>query len=192
MKTKPAVISFRSFGSGPQRKAIATMSRNNTDPITAPVIVSPRRCEPDQRLADDHAGESPDNHSDAHLDISEALVLRQQRTRKGDEPVGQSDPEHGHVSITDSQGADHLVVVTCATHGRPQVCAKEDVQHSCGSEGGEEAAARTDASRALTSQPHRNTLSVPLDFIPDPLALDFSGVILCALHPLPLGGGSRK
>ena len=46
MKTKTAVISFRSFGFSPQRKAMATIRRNNTDPMTAPQIVNPKSLDP--------------------------------------------------------------------------------------------------------------------------------------------------
>src|SRR5262249_59168399 len=39
--TKPAVTSLRSFGSSPQRRASATISRNRSEPRTAPEIESP-------------------------------------------------------------------------------------------------------------------------------------------------------
>jgi len=38
--TKAAVISLRSFGFSPHLRAIATSSRNSTDPITVPAISS--------------------------------------------------------------------------------------------------------------------------------------------------------
>src|SRR5438445_167665 len=44
--TNAAVISFRSFGFSPARRAVATSSRNRTEPITAPAMTSPICCVP--------------------------------------------------------------------------------------------------------------------------------------------------
>src|ERR1044071_5370872 len=43
---------------------------------------------PNQSFADDDARESPDHHADPHLDIGKSLVLRQQRPRQRNQPVG--------------------------------------------------------------------------------------------------------
>src|ERR1051325_7540808 len=57
---------------------------------------------PDERAADDHAGQPPDDHADAHLHVGEALVLREERAGERDEAVGDAEAEDGHVLDVDA------------------------------------------------------------------------------------------
>ena len=129
--TNTAVISFRSFGLRPPRSAIATSSRNSTEPMTAPVMTQPESRVADQRLADDDAGQSPHHHADAHLHVGEALILRQQRAGERDQAVRQRQAEHDHVVDVDAERADHLRVVAGGLHGGAEVGAEEQIEDAC-------------------------------------------------------------
>ena len=152
--TKTAVTSFRSFGLRPPRSAMATSRRKSTEPITAPVMIKPELPHADQRLADDDARQAPDDHADAHLDVGEALILREQRARQRDQAVRQRQAEHDHVLDVHAERADHLRVVAGGLHRRAEVRAEEHVdQQRPTTATTTSASSSIAASRSATSQP---------------------------------------
>src|SRR5271165_1392153 len=118
-KTNAAVVSFKSFGFRPQRSAIATSRRNNTDPISAPATTRPSLCAPTRASPMITLASPPHHDADSHLHIGEALVLRQQRAGDGHQSVRKRQAEHQHMAVIDPGGANHLRVVAGAAHGRP-------------------------------------------------------------------------
>ena len=157
--TKAAVISFRSFGSRPQRSARATISRNSSEPMTAPQIDRPEPAGADQGLAQDHARQAPDDHADAHLNVGEPLVLREDRARERDQGVGHHQAERDHPAHVDAQGPDHPRVVAGGPHRGPQAGPQEGPEQP-GDERRPAAttAARLTASRNRTSRPSTRKL----------------------------------
>jgi hypothetical protein len=91
----------------------------------------------DERLADDYARQPPDDHTDSHLHVGEALILGEQGARERHEPVRQRQAHHDHVADVDAEGADHLCVVAGGAHGGAQVRAEEHVDQQAG-DGGRE------------------------------------------------------
>ena len=155
--TKTAVISLRSLGLRPARSAMATSSRNSTEPITAPMITSPSCVRADQRLADDDARQPPDHHADAHLHVGEALVLREQRAGQRDQAVARA-PARGSIMLPTLTPSARIIcgVVAGGAHGGAQVGAEEGVEQRTTDDRdhARRAAARA-ASRAATSQPQQ-------------------------------------
>ncbi len=90
---------------------------------------------PDQRLADDDAGESPHHHADAHLHVGEALILREQRAGERHQAVRQRQAEHDHRVHVDAERADHLRVVAGRLHRRAEMRAEEDEEDRRGQRG---------------------------------------------------------
>ena len=66
---------------------------------------------PKMHLAHDDAGETGDDGADAHADVGEALLLRDQRAAERDEPVGDGQTDDARDVRVGAHGADHLLVV---------------------------------------------------------------------------------
>ena len=162
MKTKTAVTSLRSLGSRPPRSASATIRRKSTEPMIAPTITNAQIADADQRLADDDAGQSPDDHPDPHLHVGKALILGQERARHRNQAVRQREPEHDHVVDVDAEGPNHLRVVTGGLHRGAQVGAEEEIEQCADRSRDAQARARGPPRRAC-SPPNRDmwTLEVP-------------------------------
>ena len=125
--TKTAVISLRSLGSRPQRKARATISRNKQRSHDGPADRQAKPAGADERLPQDHAREPPDDHADAHLDVGEPLVLGEDRPRERHQAVGHHQADRDHPAHVRPERPDHPRVVAGGAHRRSQAGPEEQV-----------------------------------------------------------------
>ena len=108
------------------RRARATISRNSSDPMTAPQIDRPKPAAgADKGLPQDHAREAPDNHTDAHLNVGESLVLGEDRARERHHRVGHHQADRDHPPDVRAECPDHPRVVAGGAHGRAQAGPEE-------------------------------------------------------------------
>ena len=96
--TKIAVMSFRSFGFSPHRSAMATSSRNSTDPMTVPAMSSPTARVPTSASPMMTLARPRTTIPDAHLHVGEALILRDQRAASATKPFDSARPKIVSVS----------------------------------------------------------------------------------------------
>ena len=81
-------------------------------------------------LTDDDRRQTDDDGTAAHVDVREALILRQQAARQRHKAVGDHQAQNdGHIGV-DALRTSHVLVGTGRAQGAAKLCAEEPVQHA--------------------------------------------------------------
>ena len=83
----------------------------------------------EDHFADDDGGKTDDDRAAPHVDVARTLVLREQRARKRDQPVGQHQPEDDVAVRIDALCARHARIVARGAERAALLGAEEPVQH---------------------------------------------------------------
>ena len=82
----------------------------------------------DKCLADNHAGETPDDHAYSHLDICKSCILGEERAAQGNEAIGKSETQDEQGIHIDSQSPYHLGIAACRPHCCANVRSEEEIK----------------------------------------------------------------
>src|SRR5262249_43962615 len=89
-----------------------------------------QRSHADQGLSDNDAGQAPDQHPDAHLDVGKTLILGKHDPGDGNQAVRDGESKNDHGADIHAECTDHLRIVAGRPHRSPEMGTEKPVERN--------------------------------------------------------------